>query len=43
MARHGKNYRTANAGLVEDAALLAPEAIEQVRTMAFAKFDETVD
>jgi len=43
MARHGKNYRTANSGLVEDAVLLAPEAIEQVRTMAFAKFDETVD
>ncbi len=43
MARHGKNYRTANSGLVEDALVAAPEAIEQVREMAFAKFDETVD
>lgn len=43
MPRHGKNYRNANSGLVEDTVLLAPEAIDQVKSMAFAKFDETVD
>ncbi len=43
MARHGKNYRNANSDLEEDVVVVAPEAIRQVREMAFAKFDETVD
>jgi large subunit ribosomal protein L1 len=43
MARHGKNYRNANSDIEEDVFVEAPEAISQVKEMAFAKFDETVD
>ena len=43
MARHGKNYRNASTGIEEEVFVEAPEAIEQVREMAFAKFDETID
>jgi large subunit ribosomal protein L1 len=43
MARHGKKYRSANTGIEEDVVVVAPEAIEQVKEMAFANFDETID
>ncbi len=43
MARHGKNYRNASTGIEEEVFVEAPEAIERVREMAFAKFDETID
>ena len=43
MARHGKNYRNANADVGEDVVTVAPEAIKQVKEKAFAKFDETID
>ena len=43
MARHGKNYRNASTDIEEDVFVEAPEAIERVREMAFAKFDETID
>jgi len=43
MARHGKNYRNANTDVEEDVVTVAPEAIKQVKEMAFAKFDETID
>jgi large subunit ribosomal protein L1 len=43
MARHGKNYRNASTDIEEEVVVEAPAAIERVREMAFAKFDETID
>jgi large subunit ribosomal protein L1 len=43
MARHGKNYRSAATDIEVDVFVEPTEAIERVREMAFAKFDETID
>jgi large subunit ribosomal protein L1 len=43
MARHGKNYRSAATDIEADVFVEPTEAIERVREMAFAKFDETID
>lgn len=43
MAKHGKNYRGAVSALEADEALDPSGAIARVKTMSFAKFDETVD
>ena len=43
MARAGKRYADAAAGFDRDRAYEAAEAIEMVRSMATAKFDETVE
>jgi len=43
MARHGKNYNEATAGYDKQNPYPAPEALELVKTMASAKFDETVE
>jgi large subunit ribosomal protein L1 len=43
MARHGKNYRGAATDIEADVFVEPTEAIERVREMAFAKFDETID
>jgi len=43
MGRHGKRYRSA-AGTLERGSLLGPEeALQRVKEMASAKFDETVE
>ncbi|MCL7928272.1 MAG: 50S ribosomal protein L1 [marine benthic group bacterium] len=43
MPKHGKNYRGAATALEADTTLDSREAIERVKAMSFAKFDETVD
>ncbi len=43
MARAGKRYTDAAAGFDRDRTYEADEAIEMVRSMATAKFDETVE
>ncbi|MFQ5747609.1 MAG: 50S ribosomal protein L1 [Gemmatimonadota bacterium] len=43
MARHGKKYREAVATLTEETVLGPAEAVERVREMAYARFDETVE
>ena len=43
MPKHGKNYRGAATALEADTTLDPKAAIEHVKEMAFAKFDETVD
>ncbi len=43
MPKHGKNYRGAATALEADTSLDPKTAIEHVKEMAFAKFDETVD
>ena len=43
MPKHGKNYRGAATALEVDATLGPKEAIERVKSVSFAKFDETVD
>jgi large subunit ribosomal protein L1 len=41
--KHGKNYKNALAQVDREELLLVPEAIEEVKTLAHAKFDETVE
>jgi large subunit ribosomal protein L1 len=41
--KHGKNYKNALAQVDREELLLVPEAIEKVKTLAHAKFDETVE
>jgi large subunit ribosomal protein L1 len=41
--RGGKNYRTAVAAFDKQATYTAQEAVELVKKLAFAKFDETVE
>ena len=43
MARHGKRYADAAATIDRTEALTPSEALERVKEMATAKFDETVD
>ncbi len=43
MPRKGKNYAGARAHVDKDRRLGAGEALEQVKALAFAKFDESVD
>jgi large subunit ribosomal protein L1 len=43
MPKHGKNYRGAATALEADSNLDSREAIERVKAMSFARFDETVD
>lgn len=42
MPKHGKNHRAASA-TVEEGLVSPTEALERVKEMAYAKFDETVD
>jgi large subunit ribosomal protein L1 len=41
--KHGKNYRNALAQVDREELLGVPEAIDKVKTLATAKFDETVE
>ncbi len=41
--KHGKNYKNALAQVDREELLLVPEALEKVKTLAHAKFDETVE
>jgi large subunit ribosomal protein L1 len=41
--KHGKNYKNALAQVDREELLLVPEAIEKVKNLAHAKFDETVE
>ncbi len=41
--QHGKNYRNALAQVDREELLSVPEAIEKVKVLATAKFDETVE
>jgi large subunit ribosomal protein L1 len=41
--KHGKNYKNALAQVDREELLLVTEAIEKVKTLAHAKFDETVE
>jgi large subunit ribosomal protein L1 len=41
--KHGKNYTNALAQVDREELLLVPEALEKVKTLAHAKFDETVE
>jgi large subunit ribosomal protein L1 len=43
MPKHGKNYRGAATALESETTFDSQEAIERVKAMSFAKFDETVD
>lgn len=43
MARHGKKYRGAAATVAEEGPLEPRAAVERVREMAYASFDETVE
>ncbi|MGE4056984.1 MAG: 50S ribosomal protein L1 [Vicinamibacterales bacterium] len=43
MSRIGKKYAAARAGLPEGATFAPDEAVKLVKSMSFAKFDETVD
>ena len=43
MRTHGKNYRAAAATLDAKKLYAGPQAVEQVKGTAFAKFDESVD
>ncbi|MEJ2546822.1 MAG: 50S ribosomal protein L1 [Gemmatimonadota bacterium] len=43
MARHGKKYRGAAAALEAETTVDPKTAIDRVKSMSFAKFDETVD
>jgi large subunit ribosomal protein L1 len=43
MKTHGKNYRAAAKNIVADRAYQARQAIELVKSGAYAKFDETVE
>jgi large subunit ribosomal protein L1 len=43
MARIGKKYAAARAGLPAGAKFAPDEAVKLVKSLAFAKFDETVD
>jgi large subunit ribosomal protein L1 len=41
--KHGKNYKNALSQVDREELLLVPEALEKVKTLAHAKFDETVE
>ena len=41
--KHGKNYKNALAQVDREELLSVPEAIEKVKTLSTAKFDETVE
>ncbi len=41
--KHGKNYKNALAQVDREELLLVPEAIDKVKNLAHAKFDETVE
>ncbi len=41
--KHGKNYKNALAKVDREELLTIPEALEKVKTLATAKFDETVE
>ena len=41
--KHGKNYRNALAKVDREELLTIPEALEKVKTLSTAKFDETVE
>lgn len=43
MARHGKSYSDAAATIDRSIPAMPAEALEQVKAVAFAKFDETVE
>ncbi|HHX65680.1 MAG TPA: 50S ribosomal protein L1 [Chloroflexi bacterium] len=43
MPKHGKNYMSKVAGIDRNAAYSPREAIEMVKNISFAKFDETVE
>jgi large subunit ribosomal protein L1 len=43
MPKHGKNYRGAATALEAETAFDPKAAIDRVKAMSFAKFDETVD
>jgi large subunit ribosomal protein L1 len=43
MSKTGKKYSAARAGLPEGASFAPDEAVKLVKSMSFAKFDETVD
>jgi large subunit ribosomal protein L1 len=43
MMKHGKNYKNALAQVDREELLTVPEAIEKVKKLATAKFDETVE
>lgn len=43
MARHGKKYRDASSRYDKQAAYSAPEALELVKSLASANFDESVE
>jgi large subunit ribosomal protein L1 len=43
MSKTGKRYAAARAGLPEGAKFAPDEAVKLVKSLAFAKFDETVD
>lgn len=43
MAKHGKKFRNSSAQVDRLTALPLPDALHQVKSLAFAKFDETVE
>ena len=43
MAKHGKKYTQAAEKLTQGATLSVNEALQKIKDLAFAKFDETVD
>jgi large subunit ribosomal protein L1 len=43
MRTHGKKYRAAVATIEPKKLYAAPAAVEQVKSLAFATFDESVD
>src|SRR5690606_24835051 len=43
MPKHGKKFREASARIPAEAAYEPAEAVELVKELSFAKFDETVD
>lgn len=43
MAKHGKNYRNSSAKIEAGKAYAPKEALELVKELASAKFDETIE
>ena len=41
--KHGKNYRNSLAKVDREELLTIPEALDKVKTLSTAKFDETVE